>query len=95
MKTIEFKIIKDFVDFLNKNIANEKIKDLIPIIDYYNGSLGGCGCSRGRREQALRDVFNSKILNLNIETIQELKLLTDSDIIIFYKNETDEILKQF
>lgn len=95
MNTTEFKTIKDFVDFLNKNIANEKLKELMLIIDYYNGSLGGCGCNRGRRVQALNDIFDVRILNLSIEAIQEMKTLTNSDIIIFYKNETDQILRQF
>jgi hypothetical protein len=94
MKIIEFKTIKDFVDFINKNISNEKLIDLAAIIDYYNGSLGGCGCSRGKREQALNDIFNDKILNINEETVKEIKLLTDSNILIFYKNN-NEILKQF
>jgi hypothetical protein len=94
MKTTEFKTIKDFVDFINKNIGNEKLQDLMVIIDYYNASLGGCGCSRGKRQQVLNDIFNCKILNINEEAIQEIKLLTDSNIVIFYKNDNG-ILKQF
>jgi len=95
MKTTEFKTIKDFFDFLNQNIANEKLKDLILIIDYYYSSLGGCGCSKNQRAKALMDIFNYKILNLNENTVQEIKTLTSSDILIFYKNNTEEILKQF
>lgn len=95
MKTIEFKTIKDFVDFLSKNIANTKLSDLVLIIDYYNGSLGGCSCSRNKRVQALIDIFDYKILNLNSDSVQEIKTLTTSDILIFYKDNTQEILKQF
>ena len=95
MKTIEFKTIKDFVDFLSKNIANAKLSDLVLIIDYYNGSLGGCGCNRNKRVQALIDIFNYKILNLNSDSAQEIKTLTSSDVLIFYKDNTQEILKQF
>jgi hypothetical protein len=95
MKTTEFKTIKDFVDFLSKNIANPKLSDLISIIDYYNGSLGGCSCNRNKRVQTLIDIFNYKILNLNSDSSQEIKTLTTSDILIFYKDNTQEILKQF
>jgi len=95
MKTTEFKTIKDFVDFVHKNIANEKIQELVIIIDYYNGSLGGCGCNRNQRVKALIDIFNDKILNLNTDVTQEIKRLTDSDTLIFYKDNTQEILKQF
>lgn len=95
MITTEFKTIKDFVDFLHKNISNEKLKDLMLIIDYYSGSLGGCECNRGKRQQALKDIFNAKILNIKEETAQEIKLLTSSDVLIFYKNDSNEILKEF
>ena len=95
MKTIEFKTIKDFVDFLSKNIANPKLSDLVSIIDYYNGSLGGCGCNRNKRVQSLIDIFDYKILNLNSDSVQEIKTLTTSDILVFYKDNTQEILKQF
>jgi hypothetical protein len=84
MKTIEFKTIKDFVDFLSKNIANTKLSDLVLIIDYYNGSLGGCACNRNKRVQSLIDIFDYKILNLNSDSVQEIKTLTTSDILIFY-----------
>jgi hypothetical protein len=95
MKTTEFKTIKEFVDFVHKNIANEKLHDLVVIIDYYNGSLGGCGCSRNQRVKASIDIYNDKVLNLNTDTAQEIKRLTDSDILVFYKDNTQEILKQF
>ena len=95
MKTIEFKTIKDFVDFLSKNIANTKLSDLALIIDNYNVSLGGCSCNRNKRVQSLIDIFDYKILNLNSDSVQEIKTLTTSDILIFYKDNTQEILKQF
>ena len=93
MKKTEF-IVQTFADFLNKNIANEKFKGLAVIIDYFNGAQGGCGCNRGKRIQAMNDIFNNKILNLDTATAEEIKNITNSTEIIFY-NDLGIIIKQF
>lgn len=93
MKKTEF-IVQTFVDFLNKNISNEKLKDLVVLIDYFNGAQGGCSCSRGKRIQAMNDIFNNKISNLDPLVAEEIKKITDSSEIIFY-NDLGIIFKQF
>lgn len=93
MTKIEF-TAQSFTEFLRSNISNKNLVDLIQIIDYFNAAQGGCSCSRGRRTQAFYDVFNSKISNINISTVQEIKRITNSSEIIF-KNEANTIIKQF
>lgn len=93
MSKIEY-TAQTFTDFLKSNISNNKFKDIINIIDYFNASQGGCACSRGRRTQAFYDIFNNKIINLDISTVEEIKKITNSSEIIF-KNEANIILKQF
>lgn len=93
MKRTEF-VVQTFVDFLKTNISNQKLRDLIVIIDYFNGAQGGCSCNRERRIKAMNDIFNNKILNLDTSAIEEIKKNTNSTEIIFY-NELGIILKQF
>lgn len=93
MKKIEF-IVQTFVDFLHKNISNEKFKDLVVLIDYYNAAQGGCSCNRNKRVKAMNDIFNDKISNLDPLVVEEIKKITNSSEIIFY-NELGIIFKQF
>jgi len=83
-----------FTEFLRSNISNENLRDLVQIIDYFNASQGGCSCSRGRRTQAFYDIYNNKIININISVVEEIKKITNSSEIIF-KNEANAIIKQF
>lgn len=95
MNTVEFKNAEDFVSFLKVNIANEKIRELIPIIDYFNGINQGCACKRNDRINIFNSYYENKILNVQEYTIKEIKSILTANAIIFYKNTSKEILKQF
>jgi len=93
MEKIEF-TVQNFIEFLKKYLINDKFSDLIIIIDYANAAQGGCSCNRSKREKALHDIYKDKILNLNIEVIEEIKNLNNVKEVIFY-DQSNNILKQF
>lgn len=95
MNIVEFKNAEDFVSFLKVNIANEKIRELIPIIDHFNGINQGCGCKKNDRINIFNSYYENKILNVQEYIIKEIKSILIADTIIFYKNTSKEILKQF
>lgn len=95
MKTVEFKNAENFVSFLKTNIANAKIRELIPIIDHFNGINQGCGCKRNERISIFKSYYENKIINIQIDVINEIKSVLGADILIFNKNDSSEILKQF
>jgi len=95
MKIVEFKSVENFISFLKTNIANEKIKELIPIIDHYHGISQGCGCKRNERINIFKSYYENKILNLSCDIVKEIKSIFPADTIIFYKYESEEVLKQF
>lgn len=95
MKVVEFKNTEDFISFLRANIANEKIKELIPIIDHFNGINQGCGCKRNERANIFNSYYENKIINIQIEIANEIKSIVNGDKLIFYKNNQNEILKEF
>lgn len=95
MKKIEFKTVEDFISFLKNNIANENIKDLIPIIDHFNGINQGCGCKRNERANIFKSYYENKILNLSETIKKEIKDIFKVEYVVFYKDRSEEILKEF
>jgi hypothetical protein len=95
MKIVEFKSVENFISFLRNNIANEKIKDLIVIIDHFNGVNQGCGCKRNERVNIFKNYYENKIINIEQNCIEEIKTILQASEIVFYKYESEEVLKKF
>jgi len=95
MKKIEFKIADDFISFLRTNIANPQIKSLIPMIDHFVGINAGCNCQKANRIKIFKEYYESKINAITINEINEIKNISQVEKIIFYKDGTEEILKEF
>lgn len=89
--------LKTFVEVIrNKIPSNNNFQIFNETVNYYDMSLGGCGCSRKTREKYADDKFVEKINNLNPNILTEIKAvfeLSGEDTLIFV-NKDDGLIKK-
>lgn len=75
--------LESLVLFLNEEKDNNFYNPILDLIDLYNGTIGGCTCSKKARILNADHYFQIKITNLNIEFLNEFKNKLSAKKVLF------------